>query len=582
MSDDARSRPGLQLRALGSFRRYEPGLLVALATSVAVLTFIGAVQYGAAPMPAVIAALKALAGGNEIGQYGTLGNAATLLDFLLIFWVAVKTAMFAFANGIDSFRARTRSDHTVICGLGERGRTLAEALLAKGEQVTVVERDAGKADATSLRAQGGLVVAADATASNTLRLVRADRAERVVAVLPLDDQNAAVAKAVLDIEGEHQPPCFIHISDTAVWLSLFGSAEGRITPFSVADSGCSEVFLELDLVQESDSEGANRPPDLLVFGTGALAQSIIMRAAKVWQAESVRMGTTSPLPVRIVGAGATTLASDRLRLRYSGIERLSELTPIDTSDFDDAELVVECAMTHGAGRAATAIVAAETKEDTVRCVLLAAKCLPAARRIVAVVPSASMLLRLLESRDQGLAERLSVVDLSRALWDTATLFGGPRKELARLTHESYVRSELRKGGHLGQGSLQYWDDLSAELRDSNEDQVRGLFEIMLPELGAGSVPLAEWDPNPFIMPGRGEVERLAALEHERWCEWARKWHWTLDEDLEKKDTKTHRTPLLVPFERLPEDEKDKDRNVIRSIPTLLARAGFRLESRAPR
>jgi hypothetical protein len=51
-----------------------------------------------------------------------------------------------------------------------------------------------------------------------------------------------------------------------------------------------------------------------------------------------------------------------------------------------------------------------------------------------------------------------------------------------------------------------------------------------------------------------------------------------------KDPASLRHPLLVPWEELPESERDKDREPVREIPEMLARAGlrvYRMRRRAP-
>jgi RyR domain len=64
---------------------------------------------------------------------------------------------------------------------------------------------------------------------------------------------------------------------------------------------------------------------------------------------------------------------------------------------------------------------------------------------------------------------------------------------------------------------------------------------------------------------------LSEAEHERWMRklLADGWRWGPEKDPVRK---IH--PLLVPWSELADAEKDKDANTIRTLPVLLARAGY--------
>ena len=74
-----------------------------------------------------------------------------------------------------------------------------------------------------------------------------------------------------------------------------------------------------------------------------------------------------------------------------------------------------------------------------------------------------------------------------------------------------------------------------------------------------------------------EVEMLAVKEHERWMDDYLRAGWVHAPGDKQNHKKTH--PSLVPWSQLTEDEKEKDRDTIRSLPVFLARAGFQIERR---
>jgi voltage-gated potassium channel Kch len=575
VTQEAGRKRSFRFQAFGWLKRNQITLLGVLAGAVVVLSYIGARSPGGLDFAgALYAALRSLVGGNPWGTYGTPGDVASYLDLLLASGIAAKAFVLAFANGADALLARPRGGHMIVCGLGQRGRVLTEALLSGGAKVTVLEIDAENRHIGGLRALGARVVIGDAMTPAGLRAAGCRRARRVVAVLPNDDDNAAVVQALVGT-GEKRPPVLVHNSDTSLWSMLFDLAGDDITPFSVTDSSCADVFLECDLAGGQDGTV------LAVYGTGPLAESIIIRAAKVWQAESHRRGTPSRLPVRVVGPNADGFSARRLAFRYPGIEELCDLEPIAISSFDTAEDVMECSAGERVTSATMVIVATGDRETTVRCAMLLARCVPSQCGIVAALPATSGLLDLLRSHDEGLAERVRPVDLHGALENPSTLLGGKREEFARLAHEDWLRAQLAGGKRMeGRGSLRHWEDLPEGLKASNRHQIANLYDRMLPKIAIRVVPVAEWEPEVFEFSGE-ELELLAEAEHARWSDDRVADGWVLDRTLMEGDVERKRSPWLVGWGELPEDMKQWDRETIERFPVLLARAGFRLKRIGP-
>lgn len=69
------------------------------------------------------------------------------------------------------------------------------------------------------------------------------------------------------------------------------------------------------------------------------------------------------------------------------------------------------------------------------------------------------------------------------------------------------------------------------------------------------------------------VEQMAKNVHEVWAETRIKQGWTYGKQRDDK-LKTH--PCLVPYEELPEDEKEYDRNTALGTLKLITKLGFRI------
>lgn len=142
-------------------------------------------------------------------------------------------------------------------------------------------------------------------------------------------------------------------------------------------------------------------------------------------------------------------------------------------------------------------------------------------------------------------------------------------DLARAIHENYVREQVAGGARLGSApALHDWAGLDDDLKEANRAQARDI-AAKVASVGARVVAAGEAVP-PFVFTD-AEVERLAREEHSRWSAQriAAGWRHGRTRDHRRR---TH--PMLRPWDALPEAEKEKDRDAVRSIPAVLARVGL--------
>jgi hypothetical protein len=83
------------------------------------------------------------------------------------------------------------------------------------------------------------------------------------------------------------------------------------------------------------------------------------------------------------------------------------------------------------------------------------------------------------------------------------------------------------------------------------------------------VPARSNEP-PFDFPG-DDLEYLAELEHQRWMTEKINAGWKHAPKTEKEE-KLH--SALLEWDKLPEEEKEKDRALIQQIPSILTKAGY--------
>ena len=153
------------------------------------------------------------------------------------------------------------------------------------------------------------------------------------------------------------------------------------------------------------------------------------------------------------------------------------------------------------------------------------------------------------------------------------LFGAARDKIAQAIHDDYRKG--KKGAN--PAALRSWDTLAEDYREANRLQADDIPE-KLRLIGRGFAPVAAGREPALPHLEAEEIERLAKLEHERWCNVKARGGWTcgLRDDAKKQN------PCLMPWEKLPEVVKNLNRRMVANIPVLLARAGFEIYRLGPK
>jgi hypothetical protein len=167
-----------------------------------------------------------------------------------------------------------------------------------------------------------------------------------------------------------------------------------------------------------------------------------------------------------------------------------------------------------------------------------------------------------------------------ALMQKLELKGPILDDLAQAVHDLFCEDLRIKGYRYGAVTNDEAKTHSSllpfsELPDDEKEQNR-LNVIDIPEklILAGYVmrPARSNEP-PFEFPGE-ELDLLAESEHDRWMQAKLQAGWRHAPQTDKSK-KLHQA--LVDWENLPEQEKEKDRQIVRNIPLVLARAGYAVQ-----
>jgi hypothetical protein len=153
-----------------------------------------------------------------------------------------------------------------------------------------------------------------------------------------------------------------------------------------------------------------------------------------------------------------------------------------------------------------------------------------------------------------------------------TLLSSQTEKIAKAIHEQYLNDQKNRKPATDP-SMQPWESLDEGLKDYNRAAASDI-PNKLEAIGYDYIP-DQGKPVPVKFSGE-QIEKLAEMEHDRWNREKSAAGWTLGpvRDLKKKTT-----PYLVPWNILPDDIKEWDREAVRNIPQAMAYAGFKVEKR---
>jgi class 3 adenylate cyclase/tetratricopeptide (TPR) repeat protein len=144
----------------------------------------------------------------------------------------------------------------------------------------------------------------------------------------------------------------------------------------------------------------------------------------------------------------------------------------------------------------------------------------------------------------------------------------PVEVLAEAAHEEFRATQAHNPNST---PLPPWASLPETYRNANRAQVADI-PWKLFELGYELSPSGGLDPHEISMPP-DKIERLAIYEHDRWMAERIRNGWTYGKP---RDNAKRLHPCLVPWDVLTDEEKEKDRDAVRNMPNLIAKAGFRV------
>lgn len=487
-------------------------------------------------------------------------------------YTATKALALIFQEQMQNLRLRLWRQHIVICGLGRKGLRLASTLHERGEKVVVIEKDVKNRFLARCRESGALLVLGNATDLEVLRAANATHARGIIAVCGEDGANAEIAVHARELflaRPEKVLTCIAHVVDMYLWKLLreqelvLRPDEGfRLEFFNVFESGARAMLEQFPIPQTGDA-----PPHVVVLGMGRMGENLVLRAAKDWYEAAF----PTRLRITVLDREAERKVA-ALALHYPRLQTRCEVVPVQI-DFNSMEFARGEFLNQDVAPVNAFYVCLDDDARGLS-VALTLSTLMRSRKIPIVVRMAESngLASLLEDDDtRGSFENLFAFGLLTETCSSNLLLGTTHEFLARTIHEDYLRQQ-NQAEPRDNASLQFWEKLPEHLKESNRSQAAHI-GLKLKAIKCGIAPMRDWAA-PLFEFTPDEFERLARMEHERWCAERRREGWKFARGL--KDIIGKTTPHLVSWEELPEEIREYDRNFVGRIPAILARAGFEI------
>ncbi|MEI7845642.1 MAG: NAD(P)-binding protein [Chloroflexota bacterium] len=497
---------------------------------------------------------------------------------LLTAAAAVKALLAIFSRQIQMLRLRNLREHVIICGLGRNGFLLAGKLRSLGKAVVIIERNEKNDWLVSCQEQGMFILLGDASDPALLRKAGIQRASAMIVVCGNDGVNADIALHTKDLAqpGKHLT-CLVHISSPQLCNLLQEQGQTlddhgfHLELFNIFERGAQRLLSEFPAWQEDQSQEV---PHLLVVGLGRLGENLVLHAARGWWNQSNE--PRKKLPITIIDRDAQRKI-ESLILRYPPVQKTCSFFTLDmeifSPEFERADFL------HGDDQRTPPVSTVYIcLDDDSRALQISLTLLRQTHGSVPIV------MRMAENH--GLASLLNHNPITENAYQSLHAFGlldsvctpdlltNTRRDLlAQAAHEEYMRTQPKTGTPAANPAMQPWKSLDVKYRQANYDYVDHI-QRLLEASGYSIAPLSDWDAPSRRFPDE-IIEHMAKMEHDFWMKDRLGQGWRYAHGAKNLEARTN--PTLVDWNILSEDEREKDRVLVKGIPAFLGRVGLQIK-----
>jgi len=451
-------------------------------------------------------------------------------------------------------------EHVIVCGAGLKGERLIEDILNKGMSVVVIDNDSNNPAIQILSEKGAIFINGNAADADVLIKAKLDRAKYLIAITGNDQTNLAIAQTCVSLKQASKDTqiiqCIVHVSDDALRRLIYQkhslsrpSQNIDFRLFSFYECGAHEIIRDfftgkIDRLS-SFEDGNQRPLHLVLVGFGRIGKSIAVEAA--------RMGGYSDdkkLSVSVLSKHADVHASKL----HSNHSKLYELLDLKFFQVDVESLPDNFSQIMGEECQIDLVVVSLGDE------LSNFKTAHAIQERFTVGQSSPPIYicgngELGELLDPGAG--IKNYSMLEEVCTFSVVVNPHREAIARLIHSNY------ETGNYKTPTSVMWQKLPLEKKDSNRDQAEHI-EVKLKMVGC---ELANFGSASQTELTEDEVQKLARVEHSRWVSERILQGWSYDP---VRDDANKHHPCLVSYDDLSNEDKEKDVDAVRKIPSFIA------------
>ncbi|RPF21385.1 RyR domain-containing protein [Myceligenerans xiligouense] len=456
-------------------------------------------------------------------------------------WAIVEAVRALFAERLRRMRERRTKGHAIVVGQTDAADAVADALRTGGHTVLrATEQD--DLDDAGLRGAAVLYACSD------------DSSNPSVNVLTVTGVANTVRR-----RGRGPERLYAHVSDPDLAVAL------QARHLASATTGVDFFTLDVLAAQSlaaREAESLAAASAVAVIGSGDLARALVVALAGEWELVS---GVRRRLKILLVADDAPAVAEE-LSSRWGAVTDSCDLQAVTSlpdsavldrmyvcPDDEDAALhttLTNTALWHGAPGSLVLV-------------------LDRLSGLAGVFDGDGT--RVLDDLD-GRLRTVVVHDLlAHTRHPEPRVHDDVYERLARAVHHVYLRNQLERGVvWASTPAMRRWENLTDDLRESNRRWVVGLPD-RLARVGGTIAPR---DGGTDVAISGPMLDRLAMAEHDLWEAVRLELGWR--HGPVRDDAKRLHPMIGVSWEDLPEPEKEKDRDLIRNLPEILAEFGLEL------
>lgn len=499
---------------------------------------------------------------------------ARFLAPFLIALTGFQAFLIVFQEQVQNFSLKRKKRHVVVCGLSDVGGQLASDYLRRGSDVVVITDDPQNRLIPTLRQTGAIVVVGDATSEQVLQYVRTAQAEEVFATTGDDGMNVEVAVHVYNLvrEGSRRVLCYVNIVELQLRNLLKQHAittnpkdPFELRFFNIFENAAKQLFRSKPANTLVKIDQPRKTYHFVVVGFGKMGQSVTVQSVQRFQ----HVGATN-LHITVVDIEPDERIST-LRKQYPLIDDLCRLESHQMDVNDRKFLDREFWSFPDKPFPDLVIICMDKRNIGVSIAMSLLPFVPPKVPLYVQTNEESGLATILLSKDLFLPSQHVIVPFGMV--EDISNRGIVVKEyvdrLAQAFHDSYLKLQQRLGHDQSTNPFMVpWDLLVEERKEAHREKAEHL-EVKLRAVGCYLSEVGDKE-KPFKF-RTDEVEFLAMLEHSRWMANRKLSGWRHGTGTKDPQAKTN--PLLVPWQELPKEVQEWNREHVRKLPMMLIAYG---------